>query len=138
MSRVFATLSGILVLALFAGGLTEATMALGRHGGLTNDISLRPKPSPVTPSTPAATATPSVSVAPTPTPTATPVPTPSYPTATTVSFVHLRSAKSTSSAILTDLNGGTVVRLLPDADAQWQQVQVNGLTGYIFKTYLAY
>jgi uncharacterized protein YgiM (DUF1202 family) len=50
----------------------------------------------------------------------------------------MRAGKSTSTAILMDLNGGTAVQLLSDSDAQWQQVQYNGLTGYIFKTYLAY
>jgi hypothetical protein len=50
----------------------------------------------------------------------------------------LRAGMSTSTAILTDLNGGTVVQLLSDSDAQWQQVRYNGQTGYIFKTYLIY
>jgi uncharacterized protein YgiM (DUF1202 family) len=58
--------------------------------------------------------------------------------AVTNSFVHLRAGKSIYTNILTDLNAGTTVQLLPDSDAQWQQVQYNGLTGYIFKIYLTY
>jgi uncharacterized protein YgiM (DUF1202 family) len=115
-------------------------MALGHNGSLTNDVLLRPSPSATAKPTPK----PTVSVTPTvtPTPLVTPqpkaTPTPAAATATTNSFVHLRAGKSTSTAILTDLNGGTVVTLLPDSDSQWQQVQYNGLTGYIFKTYLTY
>jgi uncharacterized protein YgiM (DUF1202 family) len=50
----------------------------------------------------------------------------------------MRAGKSTSFAILLDLNGGSTVELLSDSDAQWQQVRYNGQTGYIFKTYLVY
>jgi|SRR6185369_15518940 len=137
MERVVATFGGVVVLALLAGGFTEATMALGHRGSLANDILLRPsvkavKPTPtVAPVTP--TATPKPTVAP-----ATPTPAPVVATATTNSFVHMRAGKSTSTAILTDLNGGTVVELLPDSDAQWQQARYNGFSGYIFKTYLTY
>ena len=140
MGRVIVTFSGVLVLALLAGGLTEGTMALGHRGSLADDVLLRPHKSAK------ASPTPKPTVAPTPkptpgavsTPVPTPVPTPATATATTNSFVHLRAGKSTSTAILTDLNGGTVVQLLSDSDAQWQQVRYNGLTGYIFKTYLTY
>lgn len=59
-------------------------------------------------------------------------------TATTNSFVHLRTAKSVSSAILTDLNAGTVVQLRSDADATWQEVTYQGKTGYIYRAYLQY
>jgi hypothetical protein len=138
MSRTAAILSGILVLALMAGGFTEATLAIGRRGGIADDTLLRPgtahSPSP----TPSASTSPKASVTPTPTATATPSPTPAGPVATTNSFVHLRAGKSTSTAVLTDLDGGTAVRLLPDSDAQWQQVEFNGVTGYVFKTYLVY
>ena len=145
MGRAFATFGGVMVLALLAGGLTEATMALGHNGSLSNDALLRPYRSPVATPKPTVVATATPFVAPTPTPLATPVPTASpaptatpSATATTNSFVHMRAGKSTSTAILTDLNGGAVVQLLPDQDAQWQQVRYNGLTGYIFKTYLVY
>jgi len=137
MGRVAATFGGVLVLAVVAGGLTEGTLALGRRGSLSNDAALRPSPSPqAAVASPSPTPTPSPS--PTPTATPTPTPTPAIATATTNSFVHLRAAKSTASAILADLNGGTVVQLLPDRDSQWQQVRYNGLTGYIFRSYLAY
>ncbi|HVQ43611.1 MAG TPA: SH3 domain-containing protein [Candidatus Saccharimonadia bacterium] len=126
------------MLALLAGVLAEATLALGRRGSLSNDNLLRPaataSPTPTASSTPSPTLVPVVA----PTAAATPVPTPATPTATTNSFVHMRSGKSTATPILTDLNGGTVVELLPDSDSQWQQVRYGGLTGYVFKTYLAY
>ena len=130
------------MLALLAGGLTEATMALGGRGGLSNDTLLRSlhQTATPTPTPPAATPTvaPSPTVVSTPAPTVTPAATPVAPKATTNSFVHMRAGKSTSTAIVMDLNGGTVVELLSDSDAQWQQVRYNGVTGYIFKTYLAY
>lgn len=139
MGRAAAILAGVLVLALVAGGLTEATLAVGHQGVISDDTLVRaglrkasPTPS-VSPSTapkPTSTATPSASVMPTPTP--------SGPKATTNAFVHLRASNSTTSAIIDNLNGGTVVTLLPYSDAQWQQVQYNGETGYVFKTYLIY
>ena len=136
MSRTAAILGGILVLALMAGGLTEATLAIGRAGGISDDTLLRPAAahtaSPTPTATPKATPTPVPSVAPTPSPT------PSGPVATTNSFVHMREGKSTGTTILTDLDGGTVVQILPDSDTQWQQVRYNGLTGYVFKSYLVY
>ncbi len=142
MGRVVATFGGVLVLALLAGGLTEATMALGHRGSLANDTLLRPRGTTVKPAaTPAPTSTTVVRPSATPVATASPTLTATPvtgPTATTNSFVHLRAGKSTSTAILTDLDGGTVVQLLSDSDAQWQQVRYNGLTGYIFKTYLQY
>jgi hypothetical protein len=138
MGRATVIFSGILVLALLAGGLTEATLALGHRGALSDDRSLRPDTSVVRSASPSPSASASPSATPAPAVASTPVPTPGLPTATTNSFVHLRAGKSTSTAILIDLNGGTVIQLLPDVDAQWQQVQYNGLTGYIFKTYLTY
>ncbi len=139
MGRAVATFGGIFVLVLIASGLTEATLALGHRGSLANDILLRPHQAKLVPkptSTPApSTPIPASSPSPaTPTPSSTPV----VSTATTNGFVHMRAGKSTSTAILTDLNGGTVVELLSDSDTQWQQVSYNGLTGYIFKTYLTY
>ena len=59
-------------------------------------------------------------------------------TALTTSFVHLRSAKSVSSTIITDLNAGTTVQLRDDADATWQGVTYKGKNGYIYRSYLQY
>jgi hypothetical protein len=50
----------------------------------------------------------------------------------------MRAGKSIYTNILTDFNAGVTVEVLPDSDAQWQQVRYNGLTGYIFKLYLTY
>jgi uncharacterized protein YgiM (DUF1202 family) len=138
--RIAATLSGVLILALLAGGLTEATLAVGHRNGISDDNLLRPRarqtksPAPTT----APSAAPSQTPSPSPTPSPTPTATPAGPTATTNGFVHMRAGKSTSTAILTDLQAGTTVQLLSDSDAQWQQVQYNGFTGYIFKSYLHY
>lgn len=134
MGRGLTILSGILILALLAGGLTEAALALGHRGGVGEVVVRTPSPSPRASATPVATATPSA----TPTPTATPVATPSAKTAVTNSFVHMRAGKSIYTNILTDLNAGMVVEVLPDSDAQWQQVRYKGMIGYIFKLYLTY
>jgi hypothetical protein len=140
VEKFAATFGGVLVLALLAGGLTEATLALGPRGDLANDNllrGLRNTPAPV-----AATVTPSATPTPTPVATATPTPTPAAtpagPTVTTVSFVRMRAGKSTSTSVLAELNGGTVLQELPDSDAQWQQVKYGTLTGYVFKAYLSY
>lgn len=90
-------------------------------------VATKPKPKP----SPAATAKP----APAP---AVATPAPVAKTATTSSFVHLRATKSTSSAIITDLNAGTVVQLRDDADATWQGVTYQGKSGYIYRAYLQY
>ena len=125
---------GVLILALMAAGLTEATLALGPHGRLTNSTALRP----ATP-TPTPTATPTPTVVPTPTPTPVPTATPvPVRTATTNGFVHMRASNTTSSAILIDLNAGTRVELLAYSDNLWQQVRYSGYVGYIWKGYLAY
>jgi len=141
VERLAATFGSLVILAVLAGGLTEATMALGGRGSLANDILLRPLKLGASPSvSPSTTPKPTVSATPSPTPVATPAPTPAVPTATTNSYpiVHMRVGKSASTAIVTDLNGGTVVQLLSDSDAQWQQVRYNGFTGYIYKIYLTY
>jgi uncharacterized protein YgiM (DUF1202 family) len=141
MQRVVATIGGVLVLALIAGGLAEATIAGGHRGSLANDILLRPVASPrkvATPTPAPPTLGPVATTTPTPAPAITATPSPAIPTATTSSFVHMRAGKSTSTAVIVDLNGGTTVQLLSDSDAQWQQVEYNGQTGYIFKTYLNY
>jgi uncharacterized protein YgiM (DUF1202 family) len=139
MGRGIAILSGILILALMAGGLTEAALALGHHGGAGDDTVARTMP-PTPSGSPTPSTTPSMAPSPsvTPTPVATPVAAPAGKTAVTNSFVHMRAGKSIYSNILTDLNAGAVVEVLADSDAQWQQVRYNGLTGYIFKLYLTY
>ena len=138
MGRVTATLSGILVLALLAGGLTEATLALGHHGGIADDAKLRPQssvtPTPTPSPSSSSTPSPAATLAATPTPVATPV----LKTAVTNSFVRIRAGKSTTSAIMYELNGGTVVGLLPGGDSTWQQVSYQGSIGYIYRTYLTY
>ena len=143
MLRAVETLGGVIIIALLAGGLAEATLAFGGHNNTANDTILRPLAT--TSLKPKSTASPALSPAPVatvakPSASPSPVPTvsPSVPTATTSSFVHLRVSNSTSSAIITDLNGGTVVELMPISDSQWQQVKFNGQTGYIFKAYLVY
>lgn len=141
MGRAMATLAGVLVLALLAAGLSEATLAVGHRGGISDDTAERSTVV-VTPSaTPRIVASPSA--LPSSTPAATPSPTPSSslsagPVATTNSFVHMRSAESTSSAILFNLNGGTQVQLLSGGDTEWQEVEYQGADGFVFKTYLNY
>jgi hypothetical protein len=98
-------------------------------------VAAAPKPSPS--STPAPTPTPT----PVPTPSATPVATPTPVAerkAVTNGFVHMRAAKSTSSAIVVDLQGGTVVTLGSDETSLWQEVYYGAYHGYIWKGYLNY
>jgi hypothetical protein len=148
MGRIAAILGGVLILAVVAGGLTEATLAFGRSGGISDDTLLRPlrplhavssKTSPKPSATPGA----KPSASPSPPPAATPATAPgpaaaSGAQATTNSFVHLRASNSTSSNILANLDGGTVVKLMPYSDSLWQEVQYNGQTGYIYRSYLNY
>ena len=67
-----------------------------------------------------------------------PAPAPVVRTATTKSFVRFRAGRSTSSAVLAELQGGTVVTLGDYVDSKWQQASYNGQTGYIAKVYLQY
>jgi uncharacterized protein YgiM (DUF1202 family) len=138
MQRAVYILVGILVLSLAAFGLAETTMALGHRSVVTDDRSVRPLTQPK----PSPSASPSPSAAPTatPTPASTPTPVlmPAAPTATTISFVHMRSGASTATPIVLDLNGGAVVTLGAYSDSQWQQVNYNGQNGYVFKAYLRY
>jgi uncharacterized protein YgiM (DUF1202 family) len=74
-----------------------------------------------------------------PAPVATPAPAaPAVKTTTTVSFVHMRQGKSTSTPILFDLDAGTTVILRDDSDSIWQGVTYQGKNGYIYKSYLQY
>ena len=125
-----------MVLSLASFGLAEATMVLGHRSVVTDDRSVRPStqtkisasPSPSPSATPTAT----------PAPSPTPLATPAAATATTISFVHMRTGASTATPIVVDLNGGSVVTLGAYSDAQWQQVSYNGQSGYVFKAYLRY
>ncbi len=137
MGRVLATLSAVLILALVAGGLTEATLAYG-HGVGQDTVANKPTQTPTQESSPKPTPKASTPVA-TPSPTPTPTPSPSTaPTATTSSFVHMRSGMSTATSIVLNLNTGSVVTLLSGGDAAWQEVEYGGYQGYVYKSYLIY
>ena len=124
--------SSILLTAVFclivAGVATK--LALGNSGAKrTAPIHVAASPSPTPTPTPSATPTP------TPLPTATPV---AQRTAVTNGFVHMRADKSTSSAIVVDLQGGTTVVLGSDETSLWQQASYGSYSGYIWKGYLNY
>ncbi len=136
MRRTGFILFGMLVLSLAAFGLAEVTLGLGHRGGLTDDTSVRPSVSPKATPTPSLVSTPTPTAS--PVPVVTPAPTPAAATATTISFVHMRAGASTSTPIVIDLNGGSVLTLGSYADSQWQQVYYGGRSGYVFKAYLSY
>jgi hypothetical protein len=141
VSRFAASLVGALILAILAAGLAEATLAMGQRGSLTDGTGGRPQASATPTPRPAVSPKSSPTSKASPTPVSTPIPTPSaspLPTATTNAFVHLRAQASTSSQILANLNGGAVVKLLPESNSQWQEVEWNGITGFIFISYLDY
>ena len=62
----------------------------------------------------------------------------SKPTATTNSFVYLRPTAATSGTPLKDLEAGTVVEYDTKSTTLWQQVTVDGVTGYVYKKFLTY
>lgn len=140
MGRTAETLGGVMVLALVAAAITEATLAVGHRESLGSEELLRQlhggfkKTGPVATVSPTPTTTPS----PTPSPIASPTSPPKVPTVTTSSFVRLRAGASTSTAVLAELNGGTVLERLPDGNSQWQQVRYGNMVGYVFKAYLIY
>jgi uncharacterized protein YgiM (DUF1202 family) len=134
--RAFYTLSGIIILAIGATFLTEATLAVGHRNTLIDDAALV-KASPTASPTPTPTPKPTTSPSATPVATATPA-APAAATAVTNSFVHLRAGASTGTPIVADLNGGTTVTLGAYRDSQWQQVTYNGVNGYIYRSYLTY
>jgi uncharacterized protein YgiM (DUF1202 family) len=121
---------GVLIMVGAATGLSLAAMAKpSLHWKSQAVTEVKPvvvTPAPVVEATPVPAATPA------------PVATPAPRTATTKSFVRLRKAASTSSDILVELDGGTVVTLLADENSLWQQVQFGNLIGYIYKSYLTY
>lgn len=134
MQRAVFILAGVLVLSLAAFGLAEATMVFGHRSAITDDRSVRPSQTSRASTTP----TPSPTPAPTPTATPTPAPTPVAPTATAISFVHMRAGASRNTPIILDFYGGEVVTLGVYSDRDWQQVVYNGQSGYVFKAYLRY
>jgi hypothetical protein len=75
---------------------------------------------------------------PAPAPTPEPAPEPTLPTATTNSFVYLRPTASTSGTPLKDLQAGTVVQYTTRSTTAWQQVTVDGVTGYVYKRWLTF
>lgn len=118
----------VVSIVLLAAGMALATTYLPKLPISTKTAETPTQPEPTPPAS-----------APTPTPTPTPAPAPApVVTAVTNSFVRLRAAKSTSSAILAELQGGTTVTLLDEVDELWQQVKYNDITGYIYKSYLTY
>ncbi len=136
MERGLLIALAIFTLTLAAAGLTEVTLALGTTHNTADDHKLIPAA--------IATPTPTPTPTPSPAPTATPTPVPATPTpapartAVTNGFVHMRAGASTNTAIVTDLQAGTVITLGAYNDSQWQQVSYNGYNGYVFKTYLNY
>ena len=127
MKHPFANIIGIVFLTAFSAGIAEIALA-ARHQTAVAPTSQAVVHSP----------TPSPSVLPSPTPTATPTPILSYPKAVTNGFVHLRAQPTTSSAILVNLQAGSVVELTGAAQGSWQPVFYQGTTGYIYTSYLNY
>lgn len=147
MNRFVAMASGGIGLALTAAVLAETTFALGSgsnvwqywqwQGRFGDGWQVLVSPTPRVTPTPVVTTQPTATSTPVVTPVATSTPRP-LRTATTNAFVHVRAGASTATAILFDLNGGVTVELLSYQDASWQQVRYNGVTGYIFRSYLTY
>ena len=121
---------GIIFLTAFGVGAAELSQASAHQSDVPAPVkhvkAASPSPSPA----------PSSSITPAPTPSPSPVQT--LPTATTNGFVHMRAGTSTSSAIVANLQGGTVVQLPAPAIGLWQPVIYQGLTGYVYTPYLNY
>jgi class 3 adenylate cyclase len=122
---------GILVLSGFGAGATELSLAMGQpadapleHSAAKPSLSVKPSPS----------ATPITAASPSPTAS----PTPNLPTAVTNGFVHMRAGTSTGTAIVANLNAGSIVYLTGQAIGIWQPVIYQGLNGYIYTPYLNY
>jgi hypothetical protein len=132
VTRTLATVFGITVLALLASGLTEASLALGSR----QTISPEPmqKIAVVSPKVITTVKPPPAALVPAP---AVPA-TPAQLSATVNGFVHLRSAATTSSPILVDLNAGNVVQYTAVDSGLWQAVTYQGQSGYVYKSYLNY
>jgi hypothetical protein len=134
---VLAIGAGVTYLEVAQPSINNLETYLGFGGNTATNPSPAPAPAPTpaqaqpipTPqaASPAAAAT-------TPAPTAVPA----AKTAITVSFVHMRTGKSTGTPVVFDLDGGTTVTLRDDSDPTWQGVTYQGKDGYIYKTYLQY
>ncbi len=128
-SSLLLTMVFCLVVAL---GATQIVMA--RSGAKRTAVvheARTPAPAPTPSSTPMATPVPP------PEPIATPTPA-TQRTAITNGFVHMRAEKSTSSAIVVDLQAGTTVVLHNDETSLWQAVSFGSYNGYVWKSYLTY
>jgi len=125
--NIYRSIPGVLLIIVAAAGLTYGAV-------LAVDKLTKPKPVKVQTKTVVVKEEPKVE-APAPAPV---VEAPAARTATTKSFVRFRAGRSTSSAVLAELDGGTVVTLGDYVDTKWQQVTYNGQTGYVAKVYLSY
>lgn len=132
MNRWSANLLTITFCLILAGLGTKLAFAQAEQ----RQLAAQPKPTPT--ATPTPTPMPTPTSTPTPTPTATPVPTPVQRTATTIDYVRMRAAKSTSSAVVTELQGGSVLILGPDETSLWQEAYYGQYHGYVWKGYLRY
>lgn len=131
--RGLAIFFGIALLAAFGIGATELSLAVGQPQPAHRTVT---KTQPAHTPSPTATPSPSASPSATPGPSATPVP--NLPTAVTNGFVHMRAGTSTGTAIVANLNGGSVVYLTGKAIGLWQPVLYQGLNGYVYTPYLNY
>jgi uncharacterized protein YgiM (DUF1202 family) len=128
-SSLLLTMVFCLIVAL---GATQIVLA--RSGAKRTAIvheARTPSPTPTPSSTPTGTPVPLLE------PVSTPTPVPQR-TAVTNGFVHMRAEKSTSSAIVVDLQGGTTVVLHNDETSLWQAVSFGSYNGYVWKSYLTY
>lgn len=128
--------SSLLLTAAFclivAGFATQAALSNANP-----TVTVKPSPTPTPSATPSPTPTPTPVATPLPTPVATPTPI-AQRTAVTNGFVRMRAGKSTSSAIVTELQGGSTVILGNDETSLWQQASYGQFSGYIWKSYLNY
>ena len=133
--RSLAVFFGVILLSAFGLGATKLSLAIGHpvkapaHKAVNTPVPSR-----------SATPKPSVSASPAAAPSAAPSssPAPNLPTAVTNGFVHMRAGTSTSTAIVANLNAGTVVYLTGKAIGLWQPALYQGLNGYIYTPYLNY
>ena len=126
-------LTGVFCL-IVAGAATSLALA---RSSTKRSVSVQQTPIPSATPKPTPSITPSPTPIATPTPAATPTPI-AERTAVTNGFVHMRADKSTSSAIVVDLQGGTRVVLGSDETSLWQEAIFGSYHGYIWKSYLNY
>lgn len=132
-NKILTALPGVLLIALVAGVLT--------YGGQ-KVVAEATKPKPAVVKTVTVTQAEDTTEATTPNTTTPSTTSPTTPatqtTATTNSFVNLRPTASTSGTTLEGLEEGTKVQYETKTTGQWQQVTVNGKSGYVFARYLDY